>query len=179
MRTTDEEVTLLGAFGNQLASAVVRLRMNKERSRQVAALEAAYADQARLLETVRELSTTPVIPVHDGVLVVPLVGMMDSSRSARLMDLLLNAVQKERASVVILDITGVSTVDTAVANHLLRSVRATAMLGAHCVLVGVSPAVAQTMVQFGVDLGDIMTCRNLQSGISYALGRLDRASSRQ
>lgn len=171
---TSDEVSLLGAFGNQLASAVVRLRMNKERSRQVAELEAAYAAQARLLETVRALST-PVIPVHDGVLVLPLVGTVDSSRSALLMESLLNAVQKERASVVILDITGVATVDTGVANHVLRSARAAALLGAQCVLVGVSPAVAQTMVQLGVDLGDLVTRRDLQSGISYALGVLGRA----
>jgi len=175
LHTSDDEVALLGAFGNQLAGAVVRLRMNKERARKVAELEVAYADQARLLETVRELST-PVIPVHDGVLVLPLVGMMDSSRSAMLMESLLNAVQKERASVVIIDITGVPTVDTGVANHVMRSARAAALLGAQCVLVGVSPAVAQTMVQLGVDLGDLVTRRNLQSGISYALELLERGA---
>jgi rsbT co-antagonist protein RsbR len=139
------------------------------RLRQVAALEEAYASQARLLETVRELST-PVIPVHDGVLVLPLVGTIDSVRSAQVMESLLNAIQKDRASFVIIDITGVPTVDTGVANHLLRSTRAAALLGARCVLVGVSPAVAQTLVQLGVDFGDLVTRSDLQAGIAYALG---------
>lgn len=172
---SDGEVALLGAFGNQLGDAVVRLRLNKERSQKVAELEAAYADQARLLETVRQLST-PVIPVHDGVLVVPLVGMVDASRSAMIMESLLHAIQKERASVVILDITGVPAVDAGVAGHIVRSVRAASLLGAECVLVGVSPAVAHTLVELGVELGALVTRRNLQSGISYALDVMGQAT---
>jgi rsbT co-antagonist protein RsbR len=87
-----------------------------------------------------------------------------------------NAIQKERASVVIIDITGVPTVDTGVANHLIRSTRAAALLGAMCVLVGVAPAVAQTLVQLGVDLGGLVTRSDLQAGIAYALDRLGRGA---
>ncbi|MCK6590887.1 MAG: GAF domain-containing protein, partial [Polyangiaceae bacterium] len=82
-RIADDELSLLGAFTNQLASTLARVEMNIERDRQIAALEHANANQARLLETVRELST-PVIPVHDGVLVLPIVGMIDTGRSAQI-----------------------------------------------------------------------------------------------
>jgi anti-anti-sigma regulatory factor len=167
-KVSKDEVTLLGTFANQLALTTLRAQMSAERERQIAAMEEANASQARLLETIRELST-PVIPVHDGILVVPLVGTIDSSRSAQIMDALLCAIQRDRATVVIIDVTGVPTVDTGVANHLLRSARAAALLGARCILVGISPVIAQTMVQLGVDLGDIVTRNNLQAGISYAL----------
>lgn len=177
-RISDGELSLLGAFGNQLASTLSRVQMNREREKQLIALEEAYANMVRLLETVRELST-PVIPVHDGVLVLPLVGTIDSLRSAQVMDSLLTAIQKDRASVVIIDITGVPVVDTGVADHLLRSTRAAALLGAKCVLVGVAPAVAQTLVQLGVDLGDLVIRSNLQAGISYALERLGRGAARR
>lgn len=169
---SQDEVTLLCTFGNQLALTVLRAQMNAERDKQVAALEQAHASQASLLATVRELST-PVIPVHDGILVVPLVGTVDSTRSAQIMEALLGSIQRDRASVVIIDVTGVPTVDTSVANHLLRSVRAAALLGARCILVGISSVVAQTVVQLGVDLGDVITRNNLQSGISYALALMN------
>lgn len=171
-QVSEEEIMLTSTFANQLASTILRVRADIERSRQVAALEQAYATQARLLETVRELST-PVIPVHDGVLVVPLVGTIETTRGAQIMEALLQSIQKERASVVILDITGVPMVDTGVANYLLGSTRAAALLGAKCVLVGISPVVARTMVALGVDLGGIITRNDLQAGITYALSVLN------
>jgi anti-anti-sigma factor len=169
---TDDEVTMLDTFASQLAGTILRARADAERQAQVEALEAAYAAQARLLETVRELST-PVIPVYDGVLVLPLVGTLDSSRSAELTEALLDAIQRDRASVVIIDVTGVPTIDTSVASHLLRSTSAARLLGAKSVVVGISPVVAQTLVQLGVDLSSIVTRNNLQAGISYALARLN------
>jgi anti-anti-sigma factor len=171
-RIRDDEVTLLSTFGNQLALAALRAQMNADRERQIASMEHMFMEQARLLQTVRELST-PVIPVHDGILVVPLVGTIDSSRSAQITEALLDAIQRDRARVVILDVTGVPTVDTGVANHLLRATRAAGLLGAACVLVGISPVVARTLVALGVDLSDITTRNNLQAGIAYALARMD------
>jgi anti-anti-sigma factor len=165
---SEDELSILSVFGNQLATTLLRLRSDAERLEQVKAIEEAYASQARLLATVRELST-PVIPVHDGVLVVPLVGALDARRSAPIMEALLNAIQKDRASVVILDVTGVPAVDTAVADHLLRSTRAAALLGAKCVLVGMSPVVARTLVELGVDMSEVTTRSNLQAGIAFAL----------
>ena len=130
--------------------------------------------QQQLLDVIREISS-PVIPVHDEVLVLPLVGTIDSARSSRIMETLLTGVQEHSAEVVIIDITGVPIVDTAVANHLIQATRAATLLGAHCVLVGVSAEVAQTLVQLGVNLSTLVTRSNLQAGITYALARQGRA----
>ena len=130
--------------------------------------------QQQLLDMIREISS-PVIPVHDEVLVLPLVGTIDSARSSRIMETLLTGVQEHAAEVVIIDITGVPIVDTAVANHLIQATRAATLLGAHCVLVGVSAEVAQTLVQLGVNLSTLVTRSNLQAGISYALERQGRS----
>ena len=130
--------------------------------------------QQQLLDVIREISS-PVIPVHDEVLVLPLVGTIDSARSSRIMETLLTGVQEHAAEVVIIDITGVPIVDTAVANHLIQATRAATLLGAHCVLVGVSAEVAQTLVQLGVNLSTLVTRSNLQAGITYALERQGRA----
>jgi rsbT co-antagonist protein RsbR len=134
--------------------------------------------QEQLLNMIREISS-PVIPVHDEVLVLPLVGTIDSARSSRIMETLLTGVQEHAAEVVIIDITGVPIVDTAVANHLIQATRAATLLGAHCVLVGVSAEVAQTLVQLGVNLSTLVTCSNLQAGITYALARQGRAITTQ
>jgi rsbT co-antagonist protein RsbR len=134
--------------------------------------------QEQLLNMIREISS-PVIPVHDDVLVLPLVGTIDSARSSRIMETLLTGVQEHAAEVVIIDITGVPIVDTAVANHLIQATRAATLLGAHCVLVGVSAEVAQTLVQLGVNLSTLVTRSNLQAGITYALARQGRAITSQ
>lgn len=123
-----------------------------------------------LMKTIRELST-PVLPIHDGVLVVPLVGHLDSQRSAQFTDTLLLGIQRHRAETVIIDITGVELVDTAVANHLLQATRAAALLGTECVLVGIAPAIARTFMQIGVDFGALTTRRDLQAGVTYALAK--------
>jgi rsbT co-antagonist protein RsbR len=145
-----------------------------ERHQADEALRAQMAEQQRLLDTIRTIST-PVIPVHDEILVLPLVGTIDSRRSAQIMEALLTAVQQHSAEVVIIDITGVPLVDTSVANHLIQATQAATLLGAHCVLVGISAEVAQTMVQLGVNLSNLKTCGNLQDGIAYALERQGRA----
>jgi rsbT co-antagonist protein RsbR len=95
--------------------------------------------------------------------------MIDSARSAQVMTALLDAIQKESAAVVIIDVTGVPLVDTNVANHILKSARAAALLGASCILEGISPQIAQTIVQLGMDLQSITTRSNLQAGFSLAL----------
>jgi rsbT co-antagonist protein RsbR len=134
--------------------------------------------QQQLLDMIREISS-PVIPVHDEVLVLPLVGTIDTARSSRIMETLLTGVQEHAAEVVIIDITGVPIVDTSVANHLIQTTRAATLLGAHCVLVGVSAEVAQTLVQLGVNLSTLVTRSNLQAGITYALERQGRAITAQ
>jgi rsbT co-antagonist protein RsbR len=131
----------------------------------LAAREQALASQSQLIQ---ELAA-PIVPIIQGVLLLPLVGTIDSRRAAHAMELALEQIVAHQADVLILDITGVPLVDTGVANHLLQMTRAVKLLGAQVVLVGVSSDVAQTIVQLGVDLRDITTLANLQAGILYAL----------
>lgn len=132
------------------------------------ALDEARRELVRLSAALRELGT-PVLPIHDQLLVMPLIGHLDSARGSHLMDDLLAAIERHQASLVILDITGVSVVDTAVANMLIQATRAARLLGASCILAGVSGAVSRTLVQLGVDLKQLPSRRDLQDAIAYAL----------
>jgi anti-anti-sigma regulatory factor len=140
-------------------------RVSEER---MAKLQAVVEEKERLLKTVRELSS-PVIQVWENVLVMPLVGAIDSARATRIMEDLLTGITKHQAEIVIIDITGVPVVDTSVANHLIQTVKAAALLGAKCVVVGISSEVAQSLISLGVDLSGVVTRSNLQAGIRYAM----------
>jgi rsbT co-antagonist protein RsbR len=133
-------------------------------------LQEASATQAQLREAIQELST-PIVPLYTGILAVPLVGRVDSQRAQALTEAMLEAIAREQAEIVLLDITGVAVVDTNVANHLIQTARAAGLLGSQVVLVGISAEVAQTLVQLGLDLGQLVTLSNLQSGLEYALSR--------
>jgi rsbT co-antagonist protein RsbR len=119
--------------------------------------------------TLEELST-PLIPISDTVMVMPLIGSMDSRRAQQVLDTLLRGVAAARAEIVIIDITGVSIVDTQVANALIRAAQAVKLLGAQVMLTGIRPEVAQTLVGLGAEL-PIVTRSTLQSGIEYAMHR--------
>jgi rsbT co-antagonist protein RsbR len=121
-----------------------------------------------------ELST-PVIPLSDDVLVMPLIGAIDSRRAQQVLEMLLESVAASRARTVILDITGVPVVDTQVANALLGAAQSVKLLGARIVITGIRPEVAQTIVGLGVDLQQIVIRATLQSGIAYVLGAHDAA----
>jgi anti-anti-sigma regulatory factor len=118
--------------------------------------------------TLAELST-PLLAISESTVVMPLVGAVDSRRVQQMMDALLSGVAESRASIVILDITGVSVVDTQVANAFIRASLAVKLLGAKVVLTGIRPEVAQTLVGLGVDLSTIITRSTLRDGIAYAL----------
>jgi rsbT co-antagonist protein RsbR len=133
-------------------------------------LREASETQQQLREAIQELST-PIIPVYNGVLVLPLVGRVDGARAQNITEALLEAIAREQAELVLLDITGVAVVDTSVANHLMQTARAASLLGSQVVLVGISAEVAQTLVQLGLDLGRLKTLSNLQSGIEFALAQ--------
>ncbi len=122
-------------------------------------------------QTIRELGT-PIMPVYEGVLVLPLVGTLDSYRASQVMETLLEAISNYQADIVIMDITGVPLVDTSVANYILQAARAAKLVGARVMLVGIGSEIAQTMVHLGVDMSDIMTLANLQEGIQYAFEQL-------
>ena len=118
-------------------------------------------------EAIRELST-PVLQVRDRLLILPIIGVIDSSRARQLTVQLLQAIRVNRAKVVVIDITGVAAVDSRVANHLVQTVEATRLMGATSIVTGLSSEVAQTLVTLGVDLGKVFTVGDLQGGIEEA-----------
>ncbi|MFP4441232.1 MAG: PAS domain S-box protein [Chloroflexaceae bacterium] len=118
----------------------------------------------------RELMT-PLLPIAEGVVVMPVVGNVDSARTQQIMETLLEGIAVQQAGRVILDITGVKVVDTQVANALIRAAQASQLLGAQVILTGIGPEVAQTLVHLAADLQGIVTRSTLQSGIAYALDR--------
>jgi rsbT co-antagonist protein RsbR len=124
-------------------------------------------------EDMMELST-PVIKVWDKILTLPIIGTLDSRRAQLMMEALLQKVVETGSTIAILDITGVKTMDTLVANHLIKTVTAARLMGARCILTGVSPAIAQTMVQLGIDLTQITTRAQMADGIKLALEMIGR-----
>lgn len=122
-------------------------------------------------EALMELST-PVIQIWEGVLIVPLIGTIDSRRAAQIMESVLEEITRTEAEQIIIDITGVPVVDTEVANHLLKTIQATRLLGAECMIVGISSQIAQTLVTLGVDLNEMTTYAKLEKGLLAALSQL-------
>ncbi|WP_437334663.1 PAS domain-containing protein [Sorangium sp. So ce394] len=127
-------------------------------------------------KVIRDLST-PIIEVWDGVLTLPMVGTVDSMRTAEVMDSLLQQIVEKRASFAILDLTGVEVVDTKVASHLVELVTAIRLLGADGIVAGIKPTVAQTMVALGLDLSQLNTQRNLRAALNYAIRTMTRAQA--
>lgn len=123
---------------------------------------------ARQRQQLLEMST-PVIKLWDRVVAVPLIGMLDSARSQVVMENLLEAIVEHNANLAILDITGVPTVDTLVAHHLMKTVASARLMGAECVISGIRPAIAQTIVQLGIDLGHVVTRATLAEALALAL----------
>jgi rsbT co-antagonist protein RsbR len=130
--------------------------------------------QTELLEL-----STPVVKLWDGVLALPLIGTLDSARTQVVMESLLKAIVDTNSETAILDITGVPTVDTLVAQHLIRTVTAIRLMGADCIISGVRPQIAQTIVHLGIDLTGITTKATLADALSLALKRRDYVVTRR
>lgn len=162
---SEHDVSKLGSLIDRLAIALNHSRLYRELQESRSRLEET---QKRLLYLVAELST-PVIPVLEGILVMPLIGSIDTERAGRILENLLHSIGEHRAQVAILDITGVPMIDSQVANHLVRAMQAAQLLGARTILTGISPEIAQTMVQLGIDLAGIISCADLQQGVTLAL----------
>jgi rsbT co-antagonist protein RsbR len=135
----------------------------------------AFREQtiARQQEEMLELST-PVVKLWDGILALPLIGTLDSARTPVVMESLLSAIVETNSQVAIIDITGVPTVDTLVAQHLIKTITAARLMGADCFLSGIRPAIAQTIVHLGIDLADIQTKAKLSDAFAVALQRMGK-----
>lgn len=123
-------------------------------------------------ETLMELSS-PIVKLWDNVLAVPIIGVLDSKRTQTIMENLLEMIVNKGSKISIIDITGVSIVDTQVANHILKTVSAVKLLGAEAIITGIRPEVAQTIVNLGVELKEVITRSNLADGLKYAFDLLN------
>lgn len=111
---------------------------------------------------------TPVAILWDGILLLPITGVVDSKRSQEIMESILKKITEVEARVIILDILGVSTVDSAIATHLIKITKATKLMGTECIITGISPEIAQTFVQLGIELGEVSTRATLKDGLIIA-----------
>jgi rsbT co-antagonist protein RsbR len=134
-------------------------------------VDVLIAERERIIsvqqDAIRELST-PVLQVRDRLLILPIIGVIDSMRAKQLTDELLHSIRANRARIVVMDITGVAAVDSKVANHLIQTVAAARLMGANVIVTGLSADVAQALVSLGVDLSSIRTMNDLQGGLEEA-----------
>ena len=154
--------------GNIEAMVVVAFDITESKKRQLAELQEREAVIEQQSSTLKELST-PLLLISDEVMVVPLIGAIDSSRAQRIMETLLIGIAERGMSVAIIDITGVPIVDTQIANILIQATQAVRLLGAQVILTGIRPEIAQTLVALDVDLSEIIVRGTLQAGIAYAI----------
>ena len=140
------------------------IHISRDVTERIMAEEKLRAHQKAILEL-----STPVVEIWKGIIMLPLIGIIDSHRARQIMETLLDAIVKNQSSMVIIDITGVPLVDTDVADRLIKTMKAATLLGARCVMVGIKPEIAQSIVHLGVDLLGIKTFGSLQSGLEYAL----------
>jgi rsbT co-antagonist protein RsbR len=131
----------------------------------------------RQQEELVELST-PVVKLWDGILALPIIGTLDSARTQVMMESLLQEIQATSSAVAIIDITGVPTVDTLTAQHLLKTITAARLMGAECFISGMRPQIAQTIVYLGVDLEDVITKASLADAFALALRRINLGITR-
>ena len=159
LRRSDELIDRLGLFTTEVY----------QKSRE----EVILRQQQDMLEL-----STPVVKLWDGILALPMIGTLDSARTQVVMESLLQRIVDSGAEVAILDITGVPTVDTLTAQHLLKTVTAARLMGAECIISGIRPQIAQTIVHLGVDLGDVVTKATLADAFAVALKRMSLGVTR-
>jgi rsbT co-antagonist protein RsbR len=151
-----------------------REKMQKELETKLSKIQEQQKTIVQQQEDLLELSS-PVSKVWDNILILPVIGTLDSQRTQIMMENLLQKIVDTGCTISILDITGVPTVDTQVANHLLKTVTSARLLGAECIISGISPAIAQTIVHLGIDLSVIRTKATLQDAMIYAMKQNKRA----
>jgi rsbT co-antagonist protein RsbR len=179
----DASGELVAALGVSLDVTAERRLEDELRRRNAQLCESEEAKTAlieRLRGAVEELSN-PILEVWDDVLAMPIIGVVDSRRTADMVQRLLSEVARTQAAFVIIDLTGVDVVDTKTADHLMKLIRKVELVGARCVLTGIRPSVSETLVDIGVDFGRLTTLRNLKHGLREALrfARHEREASRE
>jgi rsbT co-antagonist protein RsbR len=157
---------LFGDVNDMLEALAAQEQRNVDYQRE---LEDKLATIDAQRAAIRELST-PIMEVWEGILCLPVVGLLDSTRSADMTDALLRAVVATRARCTIIDITGIEVMDTSTADHFLRMAKAVQLLGADCVLTGLNPQIAQTLVHMDVELGSLVTHRSLRDALQHFVG---------
>jgi rsbT co-antagonist protein RsbR len=160
----------LGALAvgiNEMTVALARTQLESNEYQRALEEKLATIEQQRA--AIRELST-PIIEVWDGVLCLPVVGIIDTTRSAEMTESLLRSVVEKKALCTIIDITGIEVMDTRTADHFLRMAKAVRLLGARCVLTGINPNIAQTIVHMGVDLTGVECHRSLRDALQIQVG---------
>ena len=128
-------------------------------------------ERSKQTALIMEMST-PVMQLWDKILLLPIVGLVDSKRVQLIMETALQMISNYQAEIIILDIQGVPAVDSAVANHLIKVTKATKLMGCTCIVTGISPEVSQALVNLGIELGDILTQSTLKNGVNTALGKV-------
>jgi len=161
---------ILGLDGNPLGVCGIATDVTDQKQKEAERLEMREQVIAAQEEALRELST-PLVPIAEGVMAMPLIGAIDGKRAELILTALLDGVSQQGAHTVIMDITGVRTVDAQVAEALVRAARSVGLLGARVIVTGVRPEVARILVELGTDLQGIVTRATLRSGIASALGK--------
>jgi anti-anti-sigma factor len=161
---TAAEIEGLRAAAGLFGSAIQHERLREAETRRVAQEEILKVQEAALLEL-----STPLLPVREDVLVMPLVGSMDAQRAGRVLEVVLRGVAERRARVAIIDITGVPAMDSIVADAIVRVAKGARLLGAQVILTGIGPEVARTLVDIGAELGDMTTASSLQTAMELAI----------
>jgi rsbT co-antagonist protein RsbR len=170
----EDELFELEVGVNVLLQDLSLAKKNNEASlEQIEAKNREIAERQSL--ALRELAT-PIIAVWRGVLALPVIGTVDTERSAEMMDALLARVVQDQATHVVIDITGVSVLDTRTADHFVRMAKAVGLLGSRCFLTGISPAIAQTLAQLGVDTSSARTVRRLSDALQLVFAELGQAT---
>ncbi len=162
---------LIGDLTDELRQ---REKIQKELESKLSKIQEQQKTILQQQEDLLELSS-PVSKVWDNILILPVIGTLDSQRTQVMMENLLQKIVDTGCTISILDITGVPTVDTQVANHLLKTVTSARLLGAECIISGISPAIAQTIVHLGIDLSSIKTKATLQDAMIYAMKQNKRS----
>ena len=168
---SEQEVEIYRALIGLGSPAVASWRLLVEKQEERMRLQQEVIEAQR--QALQELST-PIIPIMDRIIVMPLIGSIDTLRAKDIMRALLAGIREHRARVVILDITGVPIVDSGVANHLNKTIQAARLKGARTIVTGISDAVAEAIVDLGIDWSGIETLSNLQTGLMVALSKVGR-----